>query len=349
MNGCLDLAVLREIPRHRRDALGEVHEALIAARTVVLTTHVNADGDGAGCEAALGAWLAERAIEVTIVNPTPFPEPFRWLLDSATRVLDWGNPGAADVVASADLMLVLDTGELHRIAPIGEHHPRASTLVIDHHPAGRASISERGLMDPTAAATGELVYDLLQLDEHPVPSTALLGIYVAIVTDTGSFRFSNTTPRAHLITAELLAQGVDPERVYQQLFATVPRRRIELLREALTTLDQEPETGISWIVVPDRLITSLGATAEDLDGLVEHARSLEGTRVALLFREMPDGSTKVSFRSSGSLDVNRVARRFDGGGHVKAAGATLPHPPATAIPMVLAAVREELREVRRET
>jgi len=340
MNTASDLSQLVPVEDHRRDSLRTLRSRLGAARHVALTTHVNADGDGTGSQAAVAAWLLERGIRATVVNPTPFPRAYRFVAPEGMEVADWSGEDAAAALRDAELLLVLDTSEPGRIDPIGDHFPRERTLVLDHHPRGSETVSDSGLLDPTAAATGELVYDLLRLDGDRIPDAALVGIYVALVTDTGSFRYSNTTPRTHLVAADLLARGVDPEAVYQRLYATVPRRRVELLRESLSTLEQEPESGLAWIVVGHSLIDSLGATSEDLDGLVEHARSLEGTRVAMLFRETPEGNTKVSFRSNGPADVNRIARQFGGGGHLKASGATIDGPPADVVPRVLAAARE---------
>jgi bifunctional oligoribonuclease and PAP phosphatase NrnA len=340
MSTASEVAALVAVPEHRRRPLAEARERLQAARHVALTTHVNADGDGTGSQAAMAAWLAEQGIRASIINPTPFPEMFRFLLPPDVHVADWGGDEAVAVVRDADLLLVLDTSEARRIEPLADHFPRERTLVIDHHPAGPDTVADGGLLDDTAAATGELVYDFLRLDGDPVPDDALVGLYVALVTDTGSFRYSNTTPRTHVVTADLLARGVDPDAVFTRLYATVPRRRVDLLREALGTLDHDPQHGVSWIVVPHALIHALSATSEDLDGLVEYARSLQGTQVALLFRETPEGNTKVSFRSNGAVDVNRIARRFEGGGHVKASGATIPGPPDQVVPRVLAAVRE---------
>jgi bifunctional oligoribonuclease and PAP phosphatase NrnA len=341
MNRTLEVAELMAVPEHRRRSLAEVKARMLGVRHIALTTHLNADGDGTGSQAAVAAWLGDRGIRASIINPTLFPEHFRFLLPPDVSVADWGGQEAQRVVREAELLLVLDTSEPRRIEPLADHFPRERILVIDHHPPGPVTVADVGLLDHTAAATGELVYDLLRLDGESIPDAALVGLYVALVTDTGSFRYSNTTPRTHLITADLLARGVDPEVVYTRLYATVPRRRVDLLREALKTLNHEPETGSSWIVVHHALIDALGVTSEDLDGLVEHARSLEGTRVAMLFRETPEGNTKVSFRSNGPADVNRIARRFEGGGHVKASGATVPGPPDDVVPRVLAAVRED--------
>lgn len=327
------------VPDHRVPDLRELRKRLLNAKRVVLTTHLNADGDGAGSEAAVAVWLAERGVASVIVNPSPFPLQFRFLLHPSTRIADWGGMEAAQAVGTADLLLVLDTSEPKRIGPLASALPRERMLVVDHHPPGATTVADVGLLDPTAAAAGELVYDLLSLDGDSPPEASLLGIYVALVTDTGSFRYSNTTARTHAIASDLLARGVDPEAVFQRLFATVPRRRVELLREVLGTLQSERESGLAWMVVSHEMISGLGASGEDLDGLIEHARSLEGTEVALLFRETPEGHTKISFRSNGVADVNQLAREFGGGGHVKAAGALISAPPAEAIPRVLTLAR----------
>jgi bifunctional oligoribonuclease and PAP phosphatase NrnA len=291
---------LLAVPEHRRAPLQDVREALLGASHVALTTHVNADGDGTGSQAAVAAWLGGHGVRCTLVNPTPFPEPYRFLLPAGVEVADWGGAEAGDALRRADLLLVLDTSEPRRIGPLADAVAAERMLVIDHHPPGPEVVSRRGLLDPVAAATGELVFDLLRLDGEPVPEAALLGIYVALVTDTGSFRYSNTAPRTHLLASHLLERGIDPEAVYQTLFARVPRRRVELLGEALTTLRNEPVPGISWLVVPhDDTIARLEATAEDLDGLVEHARSLEGTEVA---------------QAAGTAAAAPLGRRSDGWG-----------------------------------
>jgi phosphoesterase RecJ-like protein len=305
----------------------------------VLVTHVNADGDGAGSEAAVAGWIEARGVRATIVNPTPFPEQFRFVLHRPDVVAECGSREAAAALAEADLLLVLDTSEPRRIGSLAAHAERERTLVIDHHPAGHETLGSGGVIDPSAAATGELVYDLLHMSGEAWPANAAAAIYVALVTDTGSFRYSNTSPRAHAIAAELIARGVDPEAMYRRLYATVPPRRLALLKEALATLESDERGKVAWIVVADEAIRRLGATDEDLDGLVEYPRNLAGTEVALFFRETADGHTKISFRSNGDTDVNRLARSFGGGGHVKAAGAKTAGTAREVVPAVVAAVQ----------
>lgn len=338
-----------DVPEHRRSAFTRILEALDSAEQIVLTTHVNADGDGAGSEAALAAWLAGRGKRIAIVNPTPFPETYRHLIADPDQLGDPGSERAAWAAEGADLYVVLDTSEPKRLGKMLKQIEGRPTVIVDHHPPVEPGISGFGLQDPTASATGELVYDLLSFATaetgEPWPAPIPEAIYTAIVSDTGSFRFANTTPRTHLIAADLIDRGVDPEAVYRRIFATVPLRRIHLLRSALGELEADPELPVTWITVPRAVVEELSATTEDMDGIVEYARSIVGTEVALLFRETPDGATKVSFRSNGEVDVNALARQFGGGGHVKAAGAVVGAPLRSAREQVLEAVRDTLRKL----
>jgi phosphoesterase RecJ-like protein len=146
---------------------------------------------------------------------------------------------------------------------------------------------------------------------------------VAIMTDTGSFRFSNTHPRTLRVAAELLETGLDPERMYLDVYANAPEGRPRLYAEALQTLVVEPDYGLAWVTVPPGALERLGVSADDLDGVVEFPRSIAGVRMALLFREIAAGRIKVSLRSVGDVDVAAFAKPFGGGGHTKAAGLSL--------------------------
>ncbi|HET6232793.1 MAG TPA: bifunctional oligoribonuclease/PAP phosphatase NrnA [Longimicrobiaceae bacterium] len=333
---------LLAIPELRAQALRRVLSPLLAARHVVLTTHVGADGDGSGSEAAVAAWLEGRGGRVSIVNPTPFPESFRFLLHRHDVVADLGTDAAREALAGADLFLVLDTSEPKRVGDLAPCLPHDRTVVVDHHPAGRAVVGALAVQDAEAAATGELVFDMVTLAGDELTPQIALGAYVALVSDTGSFRYGNTTPRVHAIAADLMSRGIDPEDVYRRLFATAPRRRLDLLRDALGSLETDEVVPLAWMTVTGETARRYGATAEDFDGLIEHVRSIEGTEVALLFRETDDGQTKISFRSNGEADVNRLAREFGGGGHVKAAGALVPGRAADVAPRVIDAARGAL-------
>jgi phosphoesterase RecJ-like protein len=195
--------------------------------------------------------------------------------------------------------------------------------VIDHHIASEDPASDVMLTDVSACATGELVYDLacaLDLDITPTIAQAL---YAAIVTDTGGFRFSNTTPRCHAMAADLLSVGVDPEEMYVRVYASAPAGRVRLLAEVLSTLGVDEDRGLAWLSMGAGALEKYLVRQEDLDGIVEHARSIAGTRMAIFLRDLGHGKVKASFRSTGSVDVNRFARQFGGGGHAKASGALI--------------------------
>jgi len=334
------------VPAHRETALRKIIDLAVQARGVILTTHVNADGDGAGSEAAVAGWLRAIGIPVAILNPTAFPPMFRFLIEHPETVVDAGSAGAERTLASSDVVLVLDTADTPRIGRISKALNGRRVAVIDHHLETDTAIRGTNLQDVTACATGELIYDLLVCAEFPRPWSQFIreGLYTAIVTDTGSFRFSNSSPRAHAIAGDLIEQGVDPELMYRRIYGTVPLKRMELLRHALQHLDVDTEYPITSITIERGVMEELGTGSDDLDGIVDHARSIEGTEVAILFRSTSDGATKISLRSSGAANVNDIARQFGGGGHIKASGALVNEPIAAVKPRVIAATREALRE-----
>ena len=335
----LSPADLLAIPPHRRDAINQLAAQLVAGHRVALSTHINADGDGCGSEAALARLLTQRGMSVKIVNPTPWPALFDFLLGA--DVVEASAKGSK-ALAGIDLLVVLDSSDFKRLGVLAESVRRLEVprLVLDHHVPSDDPAGDVLFTDTTACATGELVYDLarvLRLEITPVIARAL---YTAILTDTGSFRFSNTSPRCLAIAAELLAHGVDPEEMYQRVYANAPLGRLRVLAEALATLEADPTHGLAWLSLTAGAVERHDVKSEDLDGIVEHARSIVGTRMALFFRDLGHGKVKVSFRSTGDVDVNRFARRFGGGGHAKAAGAMI----AGSLEEVRAAVVDAARE-----
>ena len=164
------------------------------------------------------------------------------------------------------------------------------------------------------------MYEVAVANGWPVTETVARSLYVALVTDTGGFRFSNTHPRTLRIAADLLEVGIDPESIYLDVYANAPAGRPRLLAETLGTLVVEQEQGLAWLTVPPGAMERHGVTPDDLEGIVEHPRSISGIRLAILFRELTGGRVKVSLRSVGEVNVAEFAHRFGGGGHAKAAG-----------------------------
>jgi phosphoesterase RecJ-like protein len=241
---------------------------------------------------------------------------------------------------------VLDTGELQRIGRVQEAISELPTVVIDHHPPGDQPIGGTSLRDPGASATAELVYDVIAATNGPWNEYVAQGIYVGILTDTGGFRFDNTTAACHQVVAEMIERGISPEVVYERIYGWSPLRKYQLLERALGTLSHDEQSGITWMTIPKDAYEAVGASTDDLEGIVDIPRSVEGTEVGLLFRLTQSGEVKISFRSNGRVDVNVLARRFRGGGHVKAAGAIVAGPMERAIEEVVGATREAVAEVR---
>jgi phosphoesterase RecJ-like protein len=197
-------------------------------------------------------------------------------------------------------------------------------------------------VDPDAAATGELIFEIAKANGWPVTQAVARALYVAILTDTGGFRFSNTRPRTLRVAADLLETGVDAEQIYLEVYARAPEGRPRLFAEALQTLVVEHEYGLAWVTVPPGAIERYGVSSDDLDGVVEFPRSIEGVRMALLFREIAQGRVKVSLRSVGDVDVAAFAKAYGGGGHTKAAGLSLTGSLAEVQATVLQAARAYL-------
>jgi phosphoesterase RecJ-like protein len=335
-------------PAHRAASVKQAKNALLASRRAVLTTHLNADGDGAGSEAALASWLRANGSEAWIINPTTFPDPLRFLVESQDWIVSAGSARARDLCEQADLAVVLDTGELPRIGRVQESISELATVVIDHHPPGDQPIGGISLRDPSASATAELVYDVIAAANGPWNDHIAQGIYVGILTDTGGFRFDNATAACHEVAADMVGRGISPETVHERVYGRAPLRKYRLLQSALGTLEHDPEAGVTWMTIPRETYEAVGATTDDLEGIVDIPRSVEGTSVGLLFRQTQAGEVKISFRSNGPVDVNALARRFQGGGHVKAAGAIVAGPIERAIDEVIGATRDAVARARSE-
>ena len=284
-------------------------------------------------------------VDACIANPTPTPPRFGFLFRDLPGVDR--SPEAVKELRRADAILVLDISDLGRLGMLADTVRDRGVPVgcIDHHVSPGTLPSGPRYVDSSAAATGELICEIALANEWPLTQAAARALYVALLTDTGGFRFSNTHPRTLRVAAELLDQGIDPEAIYLDVYAGAPEGRVRLLADALNTLVVEPEVGLAWMTVPPGALERHGVGTDDLDGVVEHARSIAGIRMALLFREISQGRVKVSLRSVGDVDVADFARPFGGGGHTKASGIALPGTLSEVQGRVLHAARSYLREL----
>jgi phosphoesterase RecJ-like protein len=313
---------------------GEVVAAVAAGRQVLLFAHVYPDGDVLGSQLGLGLALRAGGRSVTFACADPVPESLRFL-PGAGEVQQWrsGRDGF-------DLVVTLDCPDPARLGGLlaGARHPGARVLNVDHHGDNRR-YGDVNWIDPGAAATGEMVHDLLEAARLPITPEIAVNLYTAIVTDTGSFRYSNTTPKTLRAAARLVELGADPAQVATAIYETRHLGGLRMLGQLLQQVEADADGTVAWLAI-DRA----QAASPDLpegEEFVNYPRSLSTAKVAVLFRELPD-AIKVSLRAKGEVDVARIAARLGGGGHPNAAGVILPGGLEDAKATVLAAVRRAL-------
>lgn len=289
----------------------------------VLTTHVNPDGDGLGSELALSRYLRSLKKHPTILNHSSTPFSYQFL-DHENEIVTFDPGPHSAVLADAEVIIVLDTNQPSRLANMKDPvmASKARKVVIDHH-LDADPFADLMILDESAAATGQIVYNLLKHLKGPsfTPEIAQ-ALYVAIMTDTGSFRFPKTDSEVHRVTAALIESGADPVSAYQQIYEQSPLERIHLLGQVLASLKTAHNGAVAYLTVTQKMFARTNTSEPDVDQFVPYALALKGVRIALMFTELPD-QIKVSFRSKGDIWINRLAQEFGGNGHKNAAGARI--------------------------
>jgi phosphoesterase RecJ-like protein len=287
-------------------------------RRFLVASHENPDGDALASTLALVNVLREQGKEAVAYNVDGVPRIFEFLPGAQTVVRELNDDDVFDVG------FVLDAGELHRA---GNHIRRiCRTLVnIDHHPYSER-FGEIHFVDEKASATGALIYRLLKETGWNISLDVAICLYTAILSDTGSFRYSNADPEAFRMAAELVEVGVDPWSVASGLYESQAEERLRLLARALGTLTVSHSRPYASVSVTAKMMGETGAGPEHTDGFVNYPRSIRGVEVAIFFREIGPDTYKVGFRSKGTVDVGALARELGGGGHHNAAGAVVQGP-----------------------
>ncbi len=290
----------------------------------LLTTHINPDGDGIGSEVALALWLESRGKRVRVLNDSVVPAAFAFLLHSGT--FESYEPELAEQrFAEADALIVLDTSNKQRIgrlAPLIDRHAIA-VAILDHHVSHARGFGQVNVIESEAAATAELVYDVIHESGGTVTPEMATALYVGLMTDTGSFRYSNTDSHAHRVAAELLALGLDPQKIHAQVHSHSSAGRLRFFGEVLSALEMQEDGRLVVLDAAPEQFQRHGLVGADTEGLVDLPRTIAGVDVVVLFSEVEAGKVKVSLRSTGRIAIDTVASRFGGGGHVHAAGVLL--------------------------
>jgi phosphoesterase RecJ-like protein len=278
--------------------------------------HVRPDGDALGSQLALGLSLKQLGKDVRIWNEEGMLEKYNFLPDANLLTKPPTEPEDVDVAVA------LDTAIQNRLGTTLPAIRSAKLWInIDHHPSN-PGYGDLVYIDARAPATGQILFELIKSEKLPLDSAIAQNLYVAISTDTGSFQYPNTTARTFEIAAELVQAGVDVGRVSQLTYENYPRRRVELLRDLLGTMQFEANGRVASFSLSLATAKKLGARPEDNEGLIDHLRAIRGVIVAVFFEELPDGKVRVSMRSKNEkVNVCAICEKFGGGGHVLAAGA----------------------------
>jgi phosphoesterase RecJ-like protein len=313
--------------------MADVHEfiaALSGCRSILLTTHVRPDGDALGTTAALSMGLKQKGIDSSIVLLSKLPAKYAFIFqDNAIAHVEGADGLPADLdPASFDALLVADTGtwsQLPGMRAVFENWPKPK-LVLDHH-LTQESWADRKLVNTSAAAAAEVAVELFDAWNVSIDKAIATALYVALVSDTGWFQFSNTRPFTMRLAARLMEAGVDTDRLNVLLNQNERKQRVFLQTRAMQSLELLAEDRVAVMTVSAADFTSTGAGVPATENLVNVPLQIGSVEAALLIVEPPDGGPiRMSLRSKGKLDCAAFSQQFGGGGHARAAGAKLSMP-----------------------
>lgn len=314
--------------------LERIAQAVKSSENIAILPHVTADGDALGSSFALALILNGMGKKADVFLEESVPLTYGFLpgvefssvynADGETFGTASGKAGADKWVTDMhyDLAMALDCGDLERLGTRRKVFDSAeNTVNIDHHQTN-TSFAELNYTDTSASATGEIIFELIKRLGQMPGKAAATSLYAAISTDTGGFRYSNTTPHTHETAAELIKLGVDVADVSQRVFDVSSYGRVKLMGAAISNLELLEDGRLAVMSVTNEMIRSTGAREEDSDGIINVARNIRGVEAAAMLRQLENGEIKVNLRSNNYVDVAVIAARHSGGGHKRAAGFT---------------------------
>lgn len=298
-----------------QDVREDIITELKRSSQVLIATHKNPDGDALGSQIALMLALRKLGKSVCMHNLDPVPEFYRFLphADEITN--------GRTVSGSYDALIVMDC-EPRRTELFNVEYPARTLINIDHHVTNSKQWSLTWL-DPDASATGEMTYHFIKRLGVPLDREMALCLYTAIFTDTGSFRYSNTTPNSMRISAELLELGANSWLVTENVYESYRFTRLKLLGMVLANMERSDDGKVAWVVIQADLFRKTDTNADDTENFINYVRSVKGVEVAVLFRQTAEKQFKISLRSKGRVRVSGIAKNLGGGGHDNAAGAVI--------------------------
>jgi len=314
----------------------QMAEELRKAPKVALFSHVSPDGDCIGSMLGIGLALEKLGKDVYLYNPDPIPRNLSFLpgVDRIQTTLPDPLP---------QTLLFVDCSDLQRVNLKPEHIPaRSIVLNLDHHVSNQ-NFGSINWVDAEASASGEVAFELIRELQIGLTQEMATNLYTAILTDTGSFQYSSTTAKTHRIAAELLECGISLVKIHHQIFDQKPLAKVKLLQHALNQLQLYADGKCAIMSLRMKDFEQSGAEESLSEGLVDHARSIQGVEVAILLKEIDSRKVRVGLRSNLWFNVNELAARFGGGGHKRAAGCTLETSIEEAEQILLQAIEEEMK------
>ncbi|WP_379151448.1 bifunctional oligoribonuclease/PAP phosphatase NrnA [Paenibacillus sp. sgz5001063] len=319
-------------------SLQQTRKFLLEHDDYLVVSHVQPDGDAVSSTLAVGWLLSCLGKKYTMLNEGPIPQRMEYLWH-ANEIVNLADGGLSRQYHN---VICVDCADFQRVGLTQRHFATdALILNIDHHPTNNG-YGHVTLIKPDAAATAEILFDLLKTFEMEWDIDIATALYTGLLTDTGGFRYSNTSPKVMAAVSELLALGVNGPELAETLLEEMTLAQVKVLNRALSTLQLSPEGDIAWVYVTPQDMLDCDAANEDLEGIVNYPRNIRGVEVGILFKVIHEHAVKVSLRSAGKVDVAALAQVFGGGGHTRAAGARIDATLEEAIPMILQEVRRHL-------
>ncbi len=297
----------------------EVARALEQVKSLMVTSHVYPDGDAVGSMLALGIALKAAGKHVLLCSPHPVPEIYRFLPS-------WEEISVEEKWEGVQAIVYLDCTHMERTGPVcGPQNEGLVIFNIDHH-VSNTGFGHYNLVNPEAAATAELVYRVLREMRLPIDPDVATCLYTAIMTDTGSFKFDNTKKDTLMIASELVELGAEPGRIAREVYDNKPLWAVALLARALAKIRLNERGDLAWTHLDHKDYEATGAREEDTEGIINYVRGIRGVEVGVLFRELPNGTVRVGFRTKQRVNAHELAEVFGGGGHRRASGCTVEGP-----------------------
>lgn len=319
-----------------KTSLAAFCQALKKHNRFLLSCHVSPEGDAIGSIYAMESLLRRLGKKTIVVSEDPFPKRLYCLNSKRWNQIDQVKPQKFDALVTADCPTLARIGRVQELI-----NPETVIFNIDHH-VSNEYFGKYNYVIPEAAASGEVVYEIFKHFGVKVTKEDATNLYVALSTDTGSFKYGNTTVRSHQVAAELIKTGIDIEAINEDTYATYSLNKIHLYSRLLSRVKTTANGKLAWAVMKKEDLEHSGATYEDAEGFIDFLKYIREVKAAFFMIEMAN-AVRVSFRSKDPYDVNGVATYFKGGGHKKASGCMIPVPLEEAEKMVLARVKKEFR------